>query len=432
MNQVIDGGYRDGSPIILSGLTTSAGIATLCRITNSPGDADHHKEDLLQEIIERSPEVLPILGIEPAFKGARAVCRELPVGDNLDKALGYIDNLLVTPNGAIVLVECKLIRNFESRRAVVAQVLGYIAAIAQWSYADLDNAVRVARKTTGLAAASLYELAGGATGDLDQSRFAEAVSRNLHHGNILALIVGDGISDIVRDITQFLTNRSTSRFSLGLVELEIFKLPGDGEPQYLVLPQVHARTVIVPITVRVVDGVVVDPPPGENGHPGQSASKRTTLTREMFFEALAEKAPDQVEAVRAFLETCEAAGCSIGAAESSLKILAPDSNGTDWVLAYLNKKGDVWIYNLGPKDRLNGTDVGQRYMDAVVKVVPNAIIKEHANASAAGDGNNIGYAWGREIKKEKGYLKISEMMAIGDQWGEIISSAAADIRRIGL
>jgi hypothetical protein len=64
-----------------------------------------------------------MVDIEPAFTPLISICRELPT------SAGYLDNLWLTPEGGIVLGECKLMRNPQARREVVAQALDYARAI---------------------------------------------------------------------------------------------------------------------------------------------------------------------------------------------------------------------------------------------------------------------------------------------------------------
>lgn len=88
-------------------------------------------EKWLQDLIHDNPELLPIEEIEPGFGRPVAVCRELATKH------GFIDNLLITPEGNIVVVEVKLWRNPEARRAVVAQALYHCA---KWAITfDCEN-----------------------------------------------------------------------------------------------------------------------------------------------------------------------------------------------------------------------------------------------------------------------------------------------------
>jgi hypothetical protein len=56
----------------------------------------------LQKLVASRPRVLPIQDIEAAFSPAFSVCTELPLGSK------FLDNLLVTPLGNLIAVECKL------------------------------------------------------------------------------------------------------------------------------------------------------------------------------------------------------------------------------------------------------------------------------------------------------------------------------------
>lgn len=92
-------------------------------------------EDHIQALVHEHPSILPIAEIDPIFKGAVAVCREL------ETPAGPIDNFLVTPSGLPVLVECKLWRNAEARREVVGQILDYAKELARFTVSDLQREV---------------------------------------------------------------------------------------------------------------------------------------------------------------------------------------------------------------------------------------------------------------------------------------------------
>src|SRR5436190_711210 len=74
-------------------------------------------EASLHALVEDAPHVLPLSGAPRlAILG-----REVPLGS------GYADLLAVETSGRLVLIEVKLAKNAEARRAVVAQVLAYAA-----------------------------------------------------------------------------------------------------------------------------------------------------------------------------------------------------------------------------------------------------------------------------------------------------------------
>jgi hypothetical protein len=91
-----------------------------------PGET--FSEDWLQRLIHDHPGLLPVEEIEPGFGEPVALAREVQTKH------GPIDNLLVTPEGNIVLVEVKLWRNPEARRKVVAQALDYASCLFGMGY----------------------------------------------------------------------------------------------------------------------------------------------------------------------------------------------------------------------------------------------------------------------------------------------------------
>jgi hypothetical protein len=82
-----------------------------------PGVIAYENEAHLQRILAEQPGWIP--GVPD---DARTV-QELPT------AGGPIDVCLVSPDGALTVVECKLASNSERRRMVIGQVIDYAAAI---------------------------------------------------------------------------------------------------------------------------------------------------------------------------------------------------------------------------------------------------------------------------------------------------------------
>src|SRR5262245_21295106 len=88
-------------------------------------------EASLHSLIEQSPQLLPLAG-SPRLT---IVGREVRLGS------GSADLIGVEPNGRLVVVEVKLARNAEARRAVVAQVLTYAAYLHGIQRADLEQEI---------------------------------------------------------------------------------------------------------------------------------------------------------------------------------------------------------------------------------------------------------------------------------------------------
>lgn len=204
-------------------------------------------EDHIQALVHEHPSILPIAEIDPIFKGAVAVCREL------ETPAGPIDNFLVTPSGLPVLVECKLWRNAEARREVVGQILDYAKELARFTVSDLQREVA---KRLGGGPSSLLDLVRAADPSVDEVEFNDNLTANLRRGRFLLLLVGDGIRERVEAIAEYLQAHAGLHFSLGLVELPIYELPDGGR---IVAPRVLAHThVITRTVVALPDGHTVE------------------------------------------------------------------------------------------------------------------------------------------------------------------------------
>lgn len=212
-------------------LTSDGRGEALVPVGQQAGDGMVTEADI-QALVHAHPGSLPIAEIDPMFAGAVPVCTEL------NTPAGAIDNLLITPSGLPVLVECKLWRNPEGRREVVGQILDYAKELTRWSSSDLQREVSRRLKRDGN---PLLDLMRVIDPRLDEVQFNDALTANLRRGRFLLLIVGDGIREGVKAIAEYLQAHAGLHFSLGLVEMPIHLMP-DGAR--LVAPRVLARAVL--------------------------------------------------------------------------------------------------------------------------------------------------------------------------------------------
>ncbi len=125
-----------GHTIFLKEFKASASVMTRIHFSKKNGsESAPYDEAWLQHLIMREPSLLPVDQIEPAFTSLVPICIELPMRS------GYLDNLLVTPAGDLALVECKLWRNLEARREVIAQIIDYAKDMSAWTYDTLQEAI---------------------------------------------------------------------------------------------------------------------------------------------------------------------------------------------------------------------------------------------------------------------------------------------------
>lgn len=209
--------------------------------------AEVYSEDWLQDLLYRHPLALPVGEIDESFQGLVPVCREM------DTPVGSVDVVYVTRTGKPVIVEAKLWRNPEARRKVIGQVLDYAKELSRWNFEAFDAAVRRARRVEdGAQPRGLLEVLGIAADSPEAAGFFDAVTQNLKRGELLLLIVGDGIREGVGAIAEFLEGHGSLHFTFGLVEMAIYRLPDGGQ---LVQPRVLAQSTIVRrVVVELRDG----------------------------------------------------------------------------------------------------------------------------------------------------------------------------------
>lgn len=235
---------RQHTPPIL--VADDGTTSTLQQLTLTLGGEGSFSEARIQAFVHAHPECLPVTEVDPVFTSPVSICREL------NTMAGPIDNLLVTPSGLPIIVECKLWRNPEGRREVVGQILDYAKELSRWSSSDLQREVA---KRTNLPGNPLLTLLKEAGHEVDEIAFNDALTSSLRRGRFLLLLVGDGIREGVEAIATYLQEHLGLHFSLGLVEMPIFHLP-DGS--HLVTPRVLARTTMITRhVIAIPDGYAI-------------------------------------------------------------------------------------------------------------------------------------------------------------------------------
>lgn len=205
------------------------------------GFTEDRNEAWLRDLLAAHPTLLPINEVDPSFAPLAPLCKEMRT------EAGLVDVALISPTGRLTLVECKLWRNPEARRKVVAQILDYARAISRWTYADLQRQVAAASGRKGNVP---FEVAKALAPDLDEAVFVDATARALREGRFLLLIAGDGIREGVSGITDLITRNAALGFSFGLIEVALYGFGNDG---LIVQPRVVAKTeTIERLFVRVV------------------------------------------------------------------------------------------------------------------------------------------------------------------------------------
>lgn len=231
-----------GHPGIISFENGQVSCKTLTR-SAIQGDATRYKENLLQQLIADNPGLLPIKDFLPTTSALFSLGREISV--DVGGHAGYIDNLLISNEGQLVLVETKLWRNPESIREVIAQTLQYGMALSALSIRDLERKLPILK---GQSISDFLQVHHHNETVVDD--FEYTLEKNLRRGELLYLIVSDGIRVSAERITHWLNDGGSAPFKFGMVELRFFESDNNS---MLVVPRTLLKTREISRHVVVVD-----------------------------------------------------------------------------------------------------------------------------------------------------------------------------------
>lgn len=334
-----------GIPALLSGENKSP-IKTLRPISFDRDDKSSFDEKLLQRIVDQTPEILPIRDFYDNVSSVCSLGCEIPV--DLGERQGLIDNLLVTNDGHLVLVETKLYRNREALREVIVQTMQYGMAVSGMPLLDLEKQARCGdRNCTPLRNDEtirnrVYSKAEQGLMKGVSDNFEDALERYQRRGEMLLLVVADGIHASVERITQWMNEQSSSTaIKFGLVELRFYELP-DG--QRIVIPNTLLKTREVTRHVVIVDirneanVIATYAVEGEAKSPKGKASS-PPLTKATFLQLVRQ---DENQAASILVEQLEASHFEARGTGSTLKYGFTSDSEEFHSLVVLDKSG-AWV-----------------------------------------------------------------------------------------
>jgi hypothetical protein len=329
--------------------------------------------------------------IEPAFTPLISICREL------ETPAGYLDNLWLTPDGGIVLGECKLVRNSQSRREVVTQALDYARAICEWNYEDLERSFQ----KSSVMDESLYNTVKEKSGlTLDEEEFIDAVERRLRAGHLMTLLICDGIQEGAEALTSFLQLHAGSRVGMALIDLSIWRGIDGG---WVIAPRVPLKTVIVERGVVIVEPtgqVKIEPPRGTKAG---KLPRAFSASETEFFDQMEQRRPGLPSQVKSFIDGL----LEFGIAPEFRKALVlrwQPSADVAGSLGYIESTGKVWTADAcGTATRLNKPAAGDEYLQALARTVGGTVRHHHVLGA---DGRIV---------------DVEALLAHGDAWKQAIT-----------
>lgn len=367
-----EGRRQHGEPLLIPSLIPSLEqvgvISRLRRVRFLQGNSQgyqNHDEWWLQRLIHQFPQSLPISEIEPG------IGMLIPIGMEMETPAGFVDNVFITAEGNIVLAECKLWRNPEARRQVVAQIIDYAQSISKWGYEEFDAALRRSigpdKNPLGKNLLNIIKESVNDESLLQEEDFIDAISRNLRLGRILLLVIGDGIREGSERLLDFLQMHAGFHFTLAMVEMAVFEAPGHG---FFVQPRVMTRTLnIERAIVRVAsEGVSVEP--ALMVKDSEKLPRSMTMSEEIFLSKLAEAQPETERALKIFLDKAGNYGVFLDPATKSASLKWQHPEGQTYNLGGITLEGKLNTYSVGwVPSTLGQLDLAHEYLMKLSQIV---------------------------------------------------------------
>ena len=335
------GNRQQGTPYFISETNSF-------QLERIPLNEKHFQENWLQKIIHKNPQILPIDDIESGFAPLISLGREIST------SVGYIDNLYISPNGYLTIVETKLWRNPEAKREVVGQIIDYAKELTNWNFTKLNDGVKKSSQLYNNNSKGIIELIKDfeKIKEHEEYKIIDNIERNLKRGRFLLLIVGDGIRESVEEMVDFLSNTPQIQFTLGLVELQFYKNP-NLEGELIAIPNLITRT-------REITRAIVKIENSTNGNVTietdfieekvKPITARTTITEDDFFEQLQQNTDyESAEFAKHILATVKEKGYFVEWRQGAFvaKILDPNGSGSKITLFVTDRKGLFYLMQSG-------------------------------------------------------------------------------------
>jgi hypothetical protein len=201
--------------------------------------------------------------------------------------------------------------------------------------------------------------------------------RNLKRGRLLLLIVGDGIRESVEDMVTYLSSSPQLQFTLGLVELQVFKNPNS--EGLIIIPNLITRTrEIIRAVIKIENSstnsnITIETDFEEEGPKTQYT--RTTITEDDFFEQLKQNVDlENVVFARLILNEAKEKGYYIDWNQGSfaVKYADPKGSGIKVTLFVTDRKGLFYIgYNSKQLSRLGfSNEISEEFTRRTASLIP--------------------------------------------------------------
>lgn len=176
--------------------------------------SEYPDEATLHTLVEEAPQMLPLSG-NPQF---------VIIGREVQLGTGYADLLGIEANGRPVLIEIKLNKNAEARRAVVAQVLAYASYLYGLDTVSLERDVLGKHLVrAGHESLTAAVVASDQAGDFDPEEFEAGLSASLAEGRFRLVFVLDDAPDELGRLVNYLESIG-DKVLIDLITISSYKI----------------------------------------------------------------------------------------------------------------------------------------------------------------------------------------------------------------
>ena len=174
-------------------------------------------EATLHRLIAENPQLLPLVGSP----------RLIVLGCEVQLGNGYADILAVESSGRPTIIEVKLSKNPEARRAIVSQVVAYAAFLHGFDIESLEQGpLRKPLADAGYESILDAAQAQDQEGAVSPASFKTSLQDYLDHGNFRLVLVLDEISAELERIVAYLDAITVQALTIDLISVEVYDVNG--------------------------------------------------------------------------------------------------------------------------------------------------------------------------------------------------------------
>ena len=175
-------------------------------------------EGKLHRLIQENLQLLPLAG-SPQLT---------VLGSEVQLGTGYADIVAVEQYGRPVIIEVKLARNAEARKAIVAQVLAYAAFLRGSDVEILERNAAISRTLRARGTNSILEAvqADDQEGAVEPEAFQSSLQDYLNRGNFRLVLVLDEVSAELERLVAYLDAITVQALTVDLIKVEVYEVNG--------------------------------------------------------------------------------------------------------------------------------------------------------------------------------------------------------------